>query len=83
MARSGGVAEPVHALEAAPDGRWALTGGTLRLVSMTDASVRLLHGGDPWFAWTVCFGADSAGAVRVWETDWELAADDGRSGHSG
>ncbi|MFI8087295.1 protein kinase [Streptomyces sp. NPDC086080] len=78
--RSGGTDEPVHALEVAPDGRWALaggTGGTLQLVSMTDASVRLLHGGDPSFVWSVCFGAGGrralsghgTGTIHLWDVD--------------
>ncbi|MFE2281350.1 WD40 repeat domain-containing serine/threonine protein kinase [Streptomyces sp. NPDC059454] len=78
--RPGGADEPVHALEAAPDGRWALaggTGGTLQLVSLTDASVRLLHGGDSSFVWSVCFGADGrralsghgTGAIHLWDVD--------------
>ncbi|KES04102.1 hypothetical protein BU52_27020 [Streptomyces toyocaensis] len=78
--RPGRTDEPVHALEVAPDGRWALAGGTsgtLQLVSMSDASVRQLHGGDASFVWSVCFGADGRralsghgnGTIHLWDVD--------------
>ncbi|MFI2505786.1 protein kinase [Streptomyces sp. NPDC018972] len=78
--RPGRADEPVYALEVAPDGRWALaggTGGTLQLVSLADASVRLLHGGDSSFVWAVCFAADGrralsghgTGTIHLWDVD--------------